>query len=104
MDADKIIRINEIIYGLNISTIDKIKLEEILECISEEELKNGSLYELISDKTHKDTTTIKKFLSKLIEQCDGEKLTDTLGFKQKPKSKEFLLTIYRKMNEEEKDV
>jgi hypothetical protein len=100
IDDTRRLKTNELLNTLDCTIKDKIKLKEILRSLDNEDVETGSIYELISQKTHKDQSTIKKFMAKITGRLDN-KLLRKLGIKNKPKGKEFLIHLYRTINENE---
>jgi hypothetical protein len=90
-------RMSALLDDLEISVKDKVKLEIILEKICEENINEGSIYTLISEKLDENPSTIKKLLTRVIKEISEEKLKSVLDFEEKPSNKEFLVRIYEKI-------
>lgn len=102
IDGVRVDKTNQLLDSLDCNIKDRIKLKKILDSLENENVEQGSIYELISQKTNKDQSTIKKFMAKITDKVDEELLKE-LGINEKPKGKELLIQMYKKINKKEVD-
>lgn len=90
---------------INIIGKDRIFIESVIKNLMYDTDKpaDNSIYSILSEKMEKDESTIRRNISKTINNAYEPSIFEKIGFKRRPKNKEFINKLLERINEKAKN-
>lgn len=96
---------NGMLGDINLVGKDRLFIESAIKTLmyDSDRMSENSIYTILSERMEKDESTIRRNINKTIDKVYEPSLFEKIGFARKPKNKEFIDQMMKKINEKAKN-